>query len=94
MTTRHLNPGGFIEVLDSRNPITCDDGTLPEDSATLKWTVLSLEASRKLGSPMDCALHHKERLLNAGFINVVQTDYKWPMSPWPEDAKMKELGKC
>jgi hypothetical protein len=30
----------------------------------------------------------------AGFTDVVQTVYKWPMNRWPKDRKYKELGKA
>jgi len=92
-TYDNLNPGGWVELMESVQPITCDDGTLQEDSAVLKWSHLILEATRKLGAPMDSAMYHKQRLIDAGFVNVVQRDFKWPMNPWPRDPKHKEIGK-
>ena len=89
----NLHPGGWVELMESIQPIACDDGTLPKDSALLKWTHLTLEATRKLGAPMDSALYHKKRLIDAGFVNVVQRDFKWPTNPWPRDPKHKEKGK-
>jgi hypothetical protein len=29
---------------------------------------------------------------DAGFINVVEKDYKFPIGRWPADTRMKELG--
>jgi hypothetical protein len=28
----------------------------------------------------------------AGFVDVVETRYKWPMNGWSKDPKLKELG--
>jgi len=29
----------------------------------------------------------------AGFVDVVETEYKWPTNRWPEDQHLKELGQ-
>jgi hypothetical protein len=28
----------------------------------------------------------------AGFVDVVEVQFKWPTNKWPEDAHLKELG--
>ncbi|EJT77236.1 hypothetical protein GGTG_07148 [Gaeumannomyces tritici R3-111a-1] len=88
----NLSPGGWIELLDPVSPIYCDDGTLPKDSAIYRWSNLLAEAAAKLGSRLDSGLTYKDQLLDAGFTNVVQTTYKWPINAWPKDPKHKELG--
>lgn len=88
----HLNPGGYIEIFETRHPLVCDDGTLSEDSAVQKWSRLCLEASIKIGMPMNSSLYHKQRLIDAGFVNIVEKNFKWPMNSWPKDPKMKDLG--
>jgi hypothetical protein len=92
LSIRHLAPGGYIEVGDPLSPLVSDDGTV-DNTAVLEWNTLLLEASVKLGAPMDTAKDAKQRLIEAGFQNVVQVEYKWPTNPWPKDAKHKELGK-
>ena len=72
----------------------CDDGTLKEESPLLKWNRLWLEASLKLGKPLDSALHYKRQLAEAGFTNIVQHEYKWPTNSWPKDPNAQILGKC
>lgn len=47
-TCRSSSPGGYIELTDGTMPISCEDGTLPPDSAILKWSELILEASIKM----------------------------------------------
>ena len=70
----------------------CDDGTLPEDCALVKWNNTLLEATIKMGSPLNSALTTKERLAKAGFVNIVQKEFVWPMNSWPKDQKLKNLG--
>ena len=38
-TSRHLKPGGRIELSEGRTHMVCDDGTYPETSFTYKWIV-------------------------------------------------------
>jgi SAM-dependent methyltransferase len=89
---KFLNPGGYLEVIDGVYPMQCDDGTMKEDSAVKKWADLSLEASIKLGRPVNSALQYKEQFAAAGFVDIVQTEFKWPLNQWPKGKKEKELG--
>lgn len=52
-----------------------------------------LEAADKFGAPLDSCLRYKQQLLDAGFVDVVETIYKWPTNPWPRDPKFKEMGE-
>jgi len=69
-----------------------DDDTIPPDCAIMKWNVLLLEASVKMGAPINSCLHYKRQLEEAGFVNVVQVEYKWPMNTWPRDENYKNIG--
>ncbi|RSL54844.1 hypothetical protein CEP54_009691 [Fusarium duplospermum] len=89
---KNLSPGGFIELMDPIYPVTSDDDTVSKDSAVYKWSSLMNEAATKIGSGLDSGLRYKEQLIEAGFVNVVETPYKWPMNTWPKDKKTKELG--
>lgn len=79
-------------MADPINPIDCDDGTMKEDSPILRWNTLLQEASEKLGAPLNSALKYKQQLIDAGFEDVVEVKYKWPLGPWPKDPKYKEVG--
>jgi SAM-dependent methyltransferase len=87
-----LAPGGWIELADIY-PITSDDGTLKEDSATHEWVINLLEGTKLIGRPFDGANKYKAQLEAQGFQNVHQVVFKWPQNTWPKDAKHKELGK-
>ncbi|KAF4970772.1 hypothetical protein FZEAL_9975 [Fusarium zealandicum] len=87
----NLSPGGWIELADIY-PITSDDGTLKEDSATHEWVTKLLDGTKLIGRPFDGAKNYKKQLEAQGFQNVQQVVFKWPQNPWPKDAKHKELG--
>ena len=93
MLRSNLEPGGYIELLDPVYPMASDDGTLSQDSALYRWSVLLNEAATKLGSSLDSAMSYKKQLTDAGFVNVTESVHKWPMNTWPKQAKHKELGE-
>lgn len=78
--------------MDPIYPVTSDDETVSKDTAVYKWSSLMNEAATKMGSGLDSGLRYKDQLIEAGFVNVVETPYKWPMNTWPKDKKIKELG--
>lgn len=80
-----------MEIQDICTPCRCDDGTLKGTNLE-KWGQLMLEASLKLGLPLNSAVTVKQVLENAGYVDVVEVIYKWPMNSWPADKKMKEIG--
>jgi hypothetical protein len=41
---------------------------------------------------MNASGRHKERMIAAGFEDVKEELFKWPVGTWPKDKKMKELG--
>ena len=43
-TTRHLKPGGIVELSEGRTHMECDDGTYPEDCYTRRWIVCTTHA--------------------------------------------------
>lgn len=88
-----MTPGGWIELCDPTNPLVSDDGTFPEDSALMKWNRLWHEASVKVGAPLDSAKRYKQQLVDAGYQNVKQEEYKLPLNTWPKDPKYKEIGE-
>lgn len=90
--SRNLSPGGFIEIADSCFPMRTDDDSFPPDSALQKWCDLMVQACAAIGKPIDSAIHYKSQLEAAGFENVVEVQYRWPMGRWPKDKKAKELG--
>lgn len=89
---RHLNPGGWIELCDIVNPLVSDDGTL-EGTHLLRWNTLLVEATDNLGVSLRSPKDYKQQLADAGYKDITQVEFKWPINPWPKDPKHKELGK-
>lgn len=87
-----LEPGGYFEAQDMALPIGCDDGTLREDSDLWKWMLLVMEGMERLGRPVKAAQQWKECMEAVGFVDVVETVYKWPTNRWPRSPQYKELG--
>jgi len=58
----------------------------------VKWNRLLLNASLKLGASLDSARHYKRQLVDTGFVNVTQVEYKWLINSWPKDEKYKTIG--
>ena len=41
---------------------------------------------------MDEAAKYKSYLESAGFVDVVERRFKWPINEWPKDPHHKEIG--
>jgi hypothetical protein len=70
-----------------------DDGTLKEDSTMYKWCRLLDEAAGKFNRCFERTTRFKDLLKEVGFVDIVETRYKWPTNHWPKDKKYKELGQ-
>ena len=57
-----------------------------------KYGELMLEGSVKLGVALNSALTTKKLMEDAGFVDVVEVIYKWPLNRWPANKHMKEIG--
>ncbi|KAF4911812.1 Secondary metabolism regulator LAE1 [Colletotrichum fructicola] len=89
---KNLEPGGYLEIQDSIWPPVCDDGTLKEDSALYKWSHLLVEACDKIGRPINQTNKRPAMMEAAGFEEIKTTRVRFPISPWPKDQKLKEVG--
>jgi hypothetical protein len=87
-----LKPGGYIEVVDNVLPVRSDDNMIPQDSAILKWSQMIADGLKDVKKPVTSALSYASQMRMAGFENVTEMRYKWPLNRWPKDPKMKELG--
>lgn len=81
-----------MEIKDIKFPIEDNDDSFPPDCAVKKWADLILEGTILVGRACDSAKNYKSQLEDAGFTNVVEIKYKWPMNRWPKDPGLKELG--
>jgi len=88
-----LEPGGYFEMQDFSLPYRSDDGTLKSDMPVCKLGALFVEASNKLGRSIDKAPEYKAMMEEAGFEDVTERRFKWPLNSWPQDPYYKELGQ-
>ncbi|KAG4416324.1 hypothetical protein IFR04_010543 [Cadophora malorum] len=90
---KHLKPGGWIEHVEGSIEIKSDDGTLAENSPLKTFTSLFAEAGAITGQIFNVTDIMKQKITEAGFVNVVEQVYKTPLGGWPADAKLRELGQ-
>ncbi|KAJ5567881.1 hypothetical protein N7450_010367 [Penicillium hetheringtonii] len=88
----NLRPGGWIEQVEASPVIECDDGSVPKDSILNTWGPNTRESAIKSGRDLDAIDHMKESIRTAGFVDIHEQEYKWPIGPWPRDKKYKEAG--
>ncbi|KAI0126032.1 sam dependent methyltransferase [Xylariales sp. AK1849] len=90
----NLKPGGYIELQEIWTPRPTDEppGAPEYKSKVVEWTQLRKEAVSKLGIDQTIPGRLPGLLSEAGFAEVHVQDYKWPIGPWMEDEKMKEIG--
>ncbi|KAK3948125.1 S-adenosyl-L-methionine-dependent methyltransferase [Pseudoneurospora amorphoporcata] len=91
---RCCKPGGWIEHYDVSPLVLSDDGTVLEGSAMDQYGKVFREAGKKVGIDTCTADNGtmENGIKEAGFVNVQVKDIKLPISPWPKDPKMKEIG--
>lgn len=70
-----------------------DDGTVTEGSIFDQWGKVSLEAGDKFGKDLRIHEQVKGYLINAGFVDVVETVHRWPVGEWPKDPYIKQVGR-
>jgi hypothetical protein len=89
----HLKPGtGYLELSCSYPLVNSDDGSLPPDSAYAEIPKLFFEIGEAMGASGTAPTRYKRWMEAAGFVDVVETIYKVPSSPWPKNQKLKEIG--
>jgi hypothetical protein len=64
------------------------DGTIFE-----AWGKVSLEAGDAFGKTLRIVDEAKDKMIAAGFTNVVEHRFKAPIGPWAKDRHLKELGR-
>jgi hypothetical protein len=75
-----------------RFPFKEFDKSLLVGSALKTWAGLLMKATITHGCSMDSAKKCKSQLQDAGFIDIVETTYKWPQNRWPKHRKHMVLG--
>ncbi|KAL7273015.1 ATPase [Rhizina undulata] len=88
-----LKPGGWIEVHDFNGAFSCDDGSLPKESALYKWSEHFERASGIMGREWSNVAPNITRdLREAGYVDVDHKVVKIPFGHWPKGKREKEFG--
>lgn len=93
ITHRNIEPGGWIEQVEGDVRVFCDDDTLPADSSMASWGPQFLSCGERSCRKLDTIDTFTTRIEKAGFVDVHEQDYKFPVGPWAKDKVYKELGK-
>lgn len=89
----NLEPGGWFEQYEGGCEILCDDGSLPKDNVLNVWGPRIYKASEKGGRPVDVLPLMRRGVEKAGFVDVHDKVYKFPIGPWAKDPVLKEAGR-
>ncbi|KAE8350464.1 S-adenosyl-L-methionine-dependent methyltransferase [Aspergillus coremiiformis] len=89
----HLKPGGWLELSDFEMEHFSDDDTLHLAPSLGELFRLLIEGSARFHRPMDVAAEHGDSMRRAGFVDVREKVYKFPMGPWAKEPRLKEAGR-
>lgn len=89
MTTRCLRPGGYIEHAEYA-PTSEEQGNPVEERYI--FGKVCMEAGRRAGRTQEIMFNMYDCLHEAGFQDVVEKRFQWPLGPWAKDPRLKELG--
>lgn len=70
----------------------CDDGTLRDDNKVSEWLEFVTQGLAVFNVELLGMRHNKQRLIDAGFVNVHERIYKIPLGVWPKEERMKMIG--
>lgn len=82
---RKIRPGGWIEQIEAGPFITSDDGSLPPNSALAHWSRYMVESGARAGRHCDIILTMASDIEKAGFVDIHEKTYKWPIGPWARE---------
>ncbi|KAF3904664.1 hypothetical protein ABW21_db0207669 [Orbilia brochopaga] len=88
----HTAPGGYLEVQEVPSLFFTDDDSLPKDGGFNRMLSCFYAASEKAGLCFTNMDKLAGWMQEAGYI-VEQKVYRLPVGMWPQDRKLKEIGK-
>jgi hypothetical protein len=54
---------------------------------------LAIECGELFGKTMLIQTQMKDLIVAAGFVDVVEYKFKWPLGPWSNDPRLKDIGR-
>ncbi|KAL2819576.1 S-adenosyl-L-methionine-dependent methyltransferase [Aspergillus cavernicola] len=87
----HTKPNGYIEQVEQSVVPKSDDGSV-DGTIFQEWGQVSLEAGEAFGKSLQIMDKARDRMINAGFVDVVERKFKVPMGGWARESRLKQLG--
>lgn len=90
-----LSPGGWFEVQEVLWPVKSDRQPPFESdqSPYIRWSHALADGSAKLGIDSSIPRLFKVMMEDAGFLDVGERWIRWPLGPWIQDEKLKQVGE-
>ncbi|CEI64680.1 unnamed protein product [Fusarium venenatum] len=88
----HIASGGWIEFQDFDYTVCCDDGTMKKDDPLQVFFDTCARGMQKYGYTSFGKSDVQKTLVSAGFTQVDVVNKKVPISPWPKDERLKDIG--
>lgn len=89
----HLRPGAYMEQVEWSIHNRSADGTLSPNATLARWSQNALDIAQKSGKTFEIAENMAGLITEAGFVDVVEKRFKWPIGPWSSDKRLKEIGR-
>jgi len=89
----HLQPNGLIEIGEHNFNLQCDDGTLTADTHLYNYIYNYFHpACAKMGVKYPEPDDIKQKVIDAGFVDVQLKRYPYPWGPWAKKPELKRIG--
>ncbi|KAI9655505.1 MAG: hypothetical protein M1821_005298 [Bathelium mastoideum] len=89
---RCLKPGGWVEIVEHSVWPVADGDNMPVDHFYNTWGRMVEGLGERWGKTFRIWRQSREKVLTAGFTEVVERRFKWPIGGWSSDPKLRELG--
>ena len=87
---RHLKPGGWLEQMEWSVHMESVDGTV--GPAFQRWTEDAIRCGQLTEKTTEIAETMAGLISDAGFVNSVEKNYKWPIGTWSKGPSTKNIG--
>lgn len=93
MLVSHLDAGGYIEHTEYHPDTKSDDGSITEGNPWDVCNKLVEQCGEGFGKTLKIQEKMRDLMEEAGFVDIVERKYKWPIGPWGATPKLKDIGR-
>ena len=93
LRSSHLGAGGYIEHTEYHPDTKSDDGSITEGSPWDTCNKLVERCDEAFGKTFLIQEKMRDLMEEAGFVDIVETKFKWPIGPWGTTPKLKDIGR-